>query len=437
VTRGLVVLLLAAVLAVSAAAQDGGEQPVLALVSQGTKAELVRLDPVSLVPVAGVPRLPLGAQDIPWAQSPDGSLLAIGSGRSTSLVFVDLRSMQALGRIGTAFMTALAWPAPRRLLLLEHTGRRWRLAIIDPEARRVLSRTKLGSRGDVAAAATTRDGLAVLMMPGARVGTPWLLLLEADGRARRVALPRIAAGREKKRLGERYRFWYRNPGLAVDSETGIAYVVTAGPRAAEIDLATLAVSYRDVHFVRDRSAAGRSPVTASVTRSGGNVLSTGTLRQAHWLGNGLIAIAGWNARIAEDGAGHRVQSDQAAGLSVLDTRDWTQRRLLDDARWFHATTDLILARTSPQRRPGTALAGFTHEGAARFRVELDTVSFGVQTAGPYAYLALGDAYRPHLVTVVDTRTGQPAGTPRAPGWVLLVSPSQPQFCRCYTGTTVD
>ena len=33
-------------------------------------------------------------------------------------------------------------------------------------------------------------------------------------------------------MGDRYRVWHRHPGLAVDTEGGRAYVVTAGQRVA-------------------------------------------------------------------------------------------------------------------------------------------------------------------------------------------------------------
>lgn len=185
-------------LAVPASAARGGDDPVLALVSSGTRAELIQLDPLSLEPVAGVPRVAVGLQDIPWAVSPDGSKIALGSGRSTSLVFVDLEGMRAVGRIGTAFMTALAWPAPRRLLLLERGALRMRFVVIDPETRRVLFRRKIGV-GEVVAARTA-DGLAVLLAPSGRVGTPWLLVLDARGRHTGRDLRPRASGRSRERL---------------------------------------------------------------------------------------------------------------------------------------------------------------------------------------------------------------------------------------------
>jgi len=429
-------LVVLAVLTLSTATGGGVEDAVLAIVSGGTTSELVGLDPRSLEPVPGTPRVPLGLQDLPWARSPDGSMLAVGSGRSTSIVFVDVRSMRRVGRVATAFTTALAWPRADRLVLLERGARRWRFALVDPTTRTVLSRRGLGARRDVSAAALTRDGLAVLMTTRDRIAAPRLLVLDDGGRARRVSLPGIAAGSVRKEVGARLHLWYRYPGLAVDAERDRAYVVTAGTSVAEIDLVTLAVSYRDVRFVRARSLGEASVGTVSTPGSGGNAVSAGTQRQAYWLGNGLIAKAGWNERLVRDDAGRASSVDAPAGLALIDTRTWAARWLSRETRWFHATPDSIVAEIPPRRLPGTALVGFTHEGSERFKVELRGVWAGVQSAGDHVYLGLGAAYRPHPVEVLDARTGERIGAPQAPGWVLLLSSSQPQFCWCYTGTTV-
>ena len=434
--RGPLVALILAVLAVPAASHASAEQPVLALVSQGTTSELVRLDPRSLTRIPDAPGVPLGLQDIPWASSPDGSALALGSGRSTSLVFVDLRSMRRTGRIATAFTTALAWPTPDRIVVLERRPKRWWFAVVDPTKSALVSRRPIGRRWYVAAAAIIRGGLAILAAPEGRVGAPRLLVLEGDGSARRLALPRIEAGQHRKQVGDRYRLWYRNPGLAVDAERGRAFVVTAGSRVAEVDLATFRVVYREARAVRARSLAAGGAVIASATGSGGNVLATGTQRQARWLGNGSIAISGRNERLVRQRGSLPIARDDPAGLSVLDTRRWATRALSADVRWFHATPDSIVAQVPPRRRPGTAVVGFTHDGVERFRIELDRVWFGVQSASPYVYLGLGQEYRNHEVAVVDARTGELVGTREAPGWVLLLTPSQPQFCWCDTGTTV-
>jgi hypothetical protein len=436
VSRIILSALVGTLLAVPAAAGSSGGERTLALVSTGTKVELVQLDPIALTPAAGVPRVRLGVQDVPWALSPDGSLLAIGSLRSTSLAFVDLVTMRAIGRISTGFQVALAWPEPRRLLLFEYGAHRLRATLIDPVERRVLSRRTLGTLArarDVFAAATTTDGLALLLAPGSRVATATLLLLGADGSARRVALPRISAGRMKTRRSDgRTFFRSRSPGLAVDGEGGRAYVITAGSRVAVVNLTTLGVSYRELRG----AGAGASRSSHATTTGGGSVLSSGTVRQAHWLGEGVIASAGWNRSAIATPRGPE-QRERPAGLRLLDTQRGSSQTLLEGARWFHATGDLVLARTTPEQGAGTSVAGFARDGTERFRLQLDMHLLGIQSAGPYLYLGLGTTYRPHSVAVIDTRTGELVGKPTAPGWTMLVSATQPQLCACYTGTTVD
>ena len=71
---------------------------MLALIGNGTTESLARLHPAKLRPVAGRrSQVYVGLHDIPHAFSPDGSLLAIGSGRTSSVVVVDLVRMRIVG----------------------------------------------------------------------------------------------------------------------------------------------------------------------------------------------------------------------------------------------------------------------------------------------------------------------------------------------------
>jgi len=433
----LAVTAFAVLTSLAGSARSAGVTSVPALVSSGTLAELVRLDPLTLQPLPGFRRVAVGLHDIPWAVSPDGSEIAIGSGRTGSLVFVSLEEMRLRGRLRTGFTTALAWPTAERLLLLEYEHNEARVVVIDARTHGVLSRRGIGRGLTAVAGARTKDGLAFLLAPRSRIGTARLLVLEASGRTRRTALAGILAGwaRQSRKDGAA-RIRYRNPGLAVAAEGGRAYVISAGARVAEVDLGTLAVAYHEIRSASAYVSGVRSPASAVRASDGGNVLATGTQRQAHWLGGGLVAISGSNARVLRDPSGKLVQTDEPAGLTLLDTRTWTFRPVATGIRWFHATPELVLASVEPARRPGTALAAFALDGASRFRLDLSTIWFGIQSSGDFAYLGLQQEYRSHPATVVDLRTGQVAGTPRAPGWVLLVSPTQPQFCWCDTGTTV-
>ena len=94
--------------------------PVLALIGNGTTESLAWLDPATLRPLRGRrSQVYVGLHDIPHAFSPDGSLLAMGSGRTSSVVVVDLARMRMVGRIATHFTAALEWISPQRLVLIE------------------------------------------------------------------------------------------------------------------------------------------------------------------------------------------------------------------------------------------------------------------------------------------------------------------------------
>jgi hypothetical protein len=119
-------------LALVPGAQAKSQATVLAVLSTGVTAELVRVDPRTLR-IEGR-RLSLARHALPWTRSPDGSRVAIGGARSIRLV--DVRAWQRHRDVrlrGT--LVALAWPEPRRLLAIL-AGRccpqRLRAVVFDP-----------------------------------------------------------------------------------------------------------------------------------------------------------------------------------------------------------------------------------------------------------------------------------------------------------------
>jgi hypothetical protein len=145
--RGIVPLLAVcaglAVASGSAAAEPG--RPLLALVGNGTTESVAWLDGTSLEPLPGRRQVYVGLHDIPHAFSPDGWLLALGSGRTASVVVVDLRAMRLLGKLATRSTSALAWLSARRLLLIEYASGspRARIILIGPHGLRTVSRWTL------------------------------------------------------------------------------------------------------------------------------------------------------------------------------------------------------------------------------------------------------------------------------------------------------
>jgi hypothetical protein len=157
------------------------------------------------------------------------------------------------------------------------------------------------------------------------------------------------------------------PGLAVDPAGRHAYLVGDGV-VADADLTSLDVSYR----------TPARPVSL-----------LGPTRTAYWLGDGRIAVAG------SDVSGRRVRP---AGLSVLDTRDWSVRAVDGQATDVRVTRDLLLAG----RADGVVAYGL--DGERRFR--LPGAPWVEQVYGGRAYVwnARFDALH-----VVDLATGRAAG----------------------------
>src|SRR5207237_1152783 len=59
--------------------------------------------------------------DQPWARSPDGSLLAVASGRARTVLIVDLARMRVVREVALpALAAALAWPAADRVVAVAY-----------------------------------------------------------------------------------------------------------------------------------------------------------------------------------------------------------------------------------------------------------------------------------------------------------------------------
>lgn len=407
--------LLAALAALAAAPAAGaGDPPLYAELSHGARGELVRLDPATLAFQPG-PRVALGLHDMPWARSPDGKLLAVGSGRTGSVRLVDL----AAGRLRRdlplpATSLALAWPAPDRLLVLTQRccPSRLRALALDPESGRVVGSSELGVAALVAAAPTSR-ALVLLLGAQGRLADARLALVGPGGRARAVALPGFPAGFIPARAGAKVPVMrYATPALAVDAAHGRAYVVAHAPQVAAVDLRTLAVT---VHALPERSLA-----------DGG--ISVGFTRRAVWAGDGVVAVTGHDDALAKG-----AQTNSAFGLRLIDTRTWTVRVADDDATAVAATARGLLATRSlydplHNRSTGGGVTLYDPRGKrlwhALGRRALDVLPSG----GGRAYVLLGSAYGTHVAVVLDLATGK-AAYERVPGWLDVLGDA-PQPCWC-------
>jgi hypothetical protein len=366
----LALVALAAVGSVLAPAAAAPDAPLLGAVFDGGQGHLARLDPETLRPLQTSKFLTNGYAVGP-VLSPDGKKVALGSTSFLGARIVDVETvvseadLRATGASGT-HVAATAWPAANRLLL---TATRCCpaaavLATLDPVAKSVVRVRTL--RGTPVAAARTKTGLAVLVAPAVGIGAARIALFDAD-RLRVFKVP-VRAGRVLPRQAHPNGMTIGKqllPGLAVDPDGGAAYVLTGSNVAVEIDLAT-----------------GRARSHTLARRTLAKALN-GPRLDAHWLGNGLLALTG---TIDEAQArGNTVDYHAApAGLTLVDVRAWTARVVDRDATTVIVAGDTILARGYAVRPP-TSVRAFDLAGRPRFELDADPNAW-LQAVGNRAYV---------------------------------------------------
>jgi hypothetical protein len=395
VSRAALTLALAWVaLAAPVAATGEGASPakmtgtLLAIESSRAQDFLVRLDANSLRRVSK--RFPLGGHAYAWSFSPNGRRLAIGFTQRHGVRIFDVRRMKPIARIPTwsGGIGTLAWVSPRRLLGWEHAG----LFLLDPVARKRLPSRQ--NPANVLIAQRAGNRLVLLGEAPGEAGTAELSVVGTDGRVRSAGLDRIqATASMSDEIQE-----FRRPALVLDP-AGRAYVVgtQADEPVAEVELDSLTVTYHEPR--RERSLLTRfwhwlePAAQAKEPRPGG-------FRTGLWLGDGKLAIWGNDSVPAGDG---RIEA-RPAGLSVIDTWDWTVR-LIDANAWHAAFAGATLLATYR----GGGLAGFTPAGERKYQL-FDGDALGVvATFGERAFVA----FDRKPVHVVEARTGDVLGTRRS------------------------
>jgi len=410
-----------------AAGSAGG--PVLGIVGDPGRL-LVQLDPRSLRPLPGR-RLVLADTVAGHAWSPDRATLVLGDNDQDALHLVDARRLRTLGKVWLDAPSApqwFGWLGPRRLLAVvdqplgdpaAEPGDA-AVVLVDPLARRVLHRQNLHSR--VQAAVFLDDRAVLLTTPVAGIGTARLAVVDDRGRVRTVPLRAISAGFEEPTEHTSDSVTeQREAGLAVDAAGGRAFVVAAGTPVAEVDLATLRVAYhglsQPVSLLR-RLAGWFVPAAEAK-------LVSGPLRQACWLGDGLLAVWGSEARVARDAGGQPKVEDTPSGLKLVDTRRWTVRQVHPEAtavRWHGGRLLAFGVRWYEQERPGGIGLTVYGPGDRRpLRLFRNRPLHEVHVNGDLAYAVdWGTDDRKSEVAVVDLRGGRVLTTLRgAPPYLLL------------------
>lgn len=366
-----------------------------------------KLDPRSLEPRRGL-RVPLGSASGPWAFSPDGSQVAFGGDKAIRII--DLKGKRVAADLPKrGIVGAIAWPEPRRLLVT--TGFSWELGVdalvLDPVAARLVSRRALG--GSLMDWAPMPEGLLLLLGPPAGIGSARLVVFSAREGIRVLPLARVPAGFESEELERGFSVdRFRTPGLAfapgptpalpLAPGKGRAFVAWAADEIAEVDLASLRVTYHPLD--KETSLLGRlsdwlePPAEAKGAEDG-------SLRRALWLGNGLLAVYGFDDHAYFKG-GSQGQRTTPAGLRLVDTRSWSWRLLEPraTAAILAGTTLLVFGSFYTSETglfEGMGLSAYTLEGEKRFHhFEAEPIWY-VETAGSYAYVRFDDSCAGALV----------------------------------------
>jgi hypothetical protein len=377
---------------------------------------LARIDPRTMRP-SGSRSIRLPFADA-WAVVPGGRTLALAVhhdpiNEPNSLELVRLPSLKLRAqsvRLG-GDVSALAWTSPHQVEALVGEvlccTAQLNVVVADVRSRRVVRRERVA--GTVLHIARTKRGLVLLTGPTNAIGHASLVV--ADGRGVRTA--RLASIRAGEVPGGGGVSKWHLPGVAVNAATGKAYVADPDGSVAEIDLSTLAVS--DHRVTRQHSLLARLDGWLEPTAAAKG--DSGPIRQAQWLGNGYMLVAGSDLH---DSKG-QVGSDPA-GLELIDTRNWSGYVLAPQADSFTVANGVLLAtgaHWSGNVNPtGMGLAAYGSDGNVRFHlfagrdVSIDHIANGHAYVGGYGW---------RRERIVDLSIGRIVGTrPMAEAPTLLV-----------------
>lgn len=351
---------------------------------------LARLDARTLRPVGrrlDVGRPPLGVS----ARSPDGRTLALGHGSVPELRFVDLRTMRQSGRLrlgSSGWLAAATWPSAARLVALR-AAETAEVVVIDPGTRRVVSRQALD--GTVTGAVTAGQRLLALLAPGRAIGQARLAVVAANGTARTVALPGIAAGfappPDPEGTGRQ-----QSPGIAADPSGRHAVVVTP-EIVLTVDLESLEVT--------SPKRLVRRPARASKRLEGWG-------RRVLWLQEDTVVIAGWDISSTETRVTHT-----PIGATLLDLGTGSTRELDPRASGVARTSGTLVTYGGP------SLRGYRLDGTLRFELLRGADTGYLQTAGRWAYVGSENSTR---FIVVDVQGGKIAGRARTSNPTVVLEP---------------
>jgi hypothetical protein len=394
-------------------------------------AVVARLDPRTLRPLPG-PRIRLryGVSSYGW--SPDRSLLALGDIDDDKLHLVEPVRLRRLASVDFGIVAeapqSLAWLGPRRLAVVAGSSDDGStLVLVDPVARRVLSRRHLAP--ELLSAGPAGDRLVLLSGEPDRIGPARLLVADDRGRIRTVELPGIDAGFQPPPDWDQpgAHGVTRGATLAVDAEGGRAFVVTAGTEVTEVDLASLRVTARRLR----QPASLLRRLTHWLAPPAQAKLNAGTWRDACWLGDGRLAVWGSETRLHGDAPGDPPPEERPSGLKLIDTGSWTVRPVdpaATQATWeqgrllaFGGTWDY-----QAERQVGAGLTVYGPGGRPQLHLLGGQAVLEAHLNGDLVYATVDTGAVEDASRVVSLRTGRVLSSSERPlPWLLLDRRDQP------------
>jgi hypothetical protein len=355
---------------------------VLAMGWTKSNSYLVRLNTPSLKPRSR--RLWLNSRlNWAWSFAPDRKKLAIGLDRPAQIRLVDTSRLRAVGtiQIHSGRLRSVAWLTERTLIAywLPDIGADGlpRLLFVDPVARRVTRTIELERWAWNFQPVGQR--LVLLLSADERIEAARLAVVDADGTLRQVTLDRILLGGEGGEGSEAPRA--ARPGFAVDA-AGRAFVVgsAAGEPVAEVDLATTSVTYRLPKAKRSLLGRLRDWLEPAATAK---TWPEGGYRSALWLGEERLAVTGFDATRT----GPSEVDFAPAGLSIIDTDDWTTEQIDHTTTGIAQVPETLLATDPIIGKSG--LVGYSLAGTRRYKIFDGRPVYIDQTLGETAFVTAG------------------------------------------------
>ena len=329
------------------------------------------------------------------ASSPDGGTLAVTGGEDGEINLVDLRTFRPLGMVELGipgYISRLSWSS--RQILFAVVGQQF-VVVIDAAGRKVYETRQV--EGTLLAAEPLDAGMLGLVAPADRIGP---LKLTVWSRKGTFTVPlRMVGGWETEQGDDESEFRSRElvPGLAVGPTGRRALVVPPGGPVAEVDLGDLTVAYHTLSepvSLFHRFLDWLDPAAEAKMVEGKD-------RQALWLGNGLVAVSGTDFPPIE--AGQTELVGKPAGLSLIDTDDWSVRRVDRQVSGVQLLGSRLFAyEAACSSAPESfALVAYDLSGKQQFRLCRDE-GFDPQVVGDYLYVGMDNNTR---FDVVDMSTG--------------------------------